>query len=158
LLDGGRLLSLSVVKSLAMAWVVHAACGTSQHRIGHLMRYTATFVGACAVCALLAVGDNAVADERPTAKVNAQGQVVPTSSRYKSKRTKQVRGFVARGGYYSYTDSDVINVYGGSRAQFGSTNTYRDPSLDRQTISGPFDHDFFFDSGVGPGNNAPYPR
>jgi hypothetical protein len=69
------------------------------------------------------------------------------------------RGFVARGGYYSYSDSDVINTYAGSRGLFGSTNFYRDPFTDRQTSSGPFDHGFFFDSGMGPrGGDSPYPR
>ena len=58
-----------------------------------------------------------------------------------------------------YSDSDVVNVYGGSRSLYGSTNSYRDPFIDRQTSSGPFDHDFFFDSGTGPrGGDAPYPR
>lgn len=85
----------------------------------------------------------------------------PTGSRYHRKRgAPKVRGYLARrGGYYSYTDSDVTNVYGGSRAMFGSTNTFRDPFVDRQTPSGPFDHGFFFDSGIGPhGGNAPYPH
>jgi len=124
------------------------------------MRHTAILAAACAVGALLAAGGSAAANERPAAKVyTQQGHVAPTSSRYKRKRATRVRGFVLRGGYYSYVDADVINVYGGSRALFGSMNTYRDPFLDRQTTAGPFDHDFFFDSGIGPrGGDAPYPR
>jgi hypothetical protein len=36
-------------------------------------------------------------------------------------------------------------------------NSYRDPFVDRQTTSGPFDHGFFFDSGVAPhGGDSPY--
>ena len=83
----------------------------------------------------------------------------PAKSRYHRKRGTRVRGFVARGGYYSYVDADVANVYGGSRARFGSINAYRDPFIDRQTNAGPFDHGFFFDSGIGPrGGDAPYPK
>ena len=64
-----------------------------------------------------------------------------------------------RGGYYSYVDADVINVYGGSRAKYGSTNVYRDFLSDRQTQGGPFDSGFFFDFGMGPRwNDSPYPR
>jgi hypothetical protein len=83
----------------------------------------------------------------------------PTKSRYRGKRATRVRGFLSRRlGFYSYSDFDVINVYGGSRALYGSTNSYRDPFTDRQTSAGPFDHGFFFDSGIGPrGGNAPYP-
>ena len=62
-------------------------------------------------------------------------------------RKPQVRGFVRRGGYYSYQPSDSINTYGDSRTRFGSTNSYRDPMADRQTRFGPFDHGFFYDSG-----------
>ena len=35
-----------------------------------------------------------------------------------------------------------------SRAHYGSINSYRDPFVDRQTVNGPFDHGFFFDSGM----------
>jgi hypothetical protein len=70
-----------------------------------------------------------------------------------------VRGFLLRGGYYSYVDEDVINVYGGPRVRYGSTNTFRDFLTDRQTPGGPFDSGFFFDSGIGPRwNDSPYPR
>jgi hypothetical protein len=83
----------------------------------------------------------------------------PATKRYHRKRGVRVRGYLARGGYYSYNDADVVNVYGGSRALFGSTNAYRDPFTDRQSIAGPFDHGFFFDSGIGPrGGDAPYPK
>ena len=53
-------------------------------------------------------------------------------------------------GFYSYTYRDVINTYGMSRARYGSMNSYRDPFVDRQTVNGPFDHGFFFDSGIAP--------
>lgn len=69
----------------------------------------------------------------------------------------QVKGFVARRGGYSYTPEQVINTYGDSRTKFGGATSLRDPNLDRQTESGPFDHGFFFDSATGPhGGDAPY--
>lgn len=73
------------------------------------------------------------------------------------KRRPQVRSFRRRAGGYSYEPQDTINTYGDSRTLFGGTNSYRDPALDRQTIGGPFDHGWFFDSGTGlNGGNSPY--
>lgn len=61
-----------------------------------------------------------------------------------------------RGGY-SYSYGDSINTYGDSRTKYGGASVYRDPRLDRQTPSRPFDHGFFFDSGIGAnGGEAPY--
>jgi hypothetical protein len=69
----------------------------------------------------------------------------------------QVRGFIARRGGYSYVYPDAINTYGDSRSRFGSASSLRDPGIDRQTNAGPFDHGFFFDSGVAPrGGSSPY--
>ena len=117
---------------------------------------------AAALCAVatLALAGSPQAEERRSAKVYSQGHMEPTKSRYQRKRGTRVRGYLGRRlGFYSYSDADVTNVYGGSRAQFGSTNTYRDPFTDRQTAAGPFDHGFFFDSGLGPrGGDSPYPR
>lgn len=69
---------------------------------------------------------------------------------------KKHKGNPERGGYsYSYADS--INTYGDSRTKYGSASTFRDPKLDRQTNAGPFDHGFFFDSGIGErGGDSPY--
>lgn len=62
-----------------------------------------------------------------------------------------------RNGGYSYSYADSINTYGNNRTRYGGASVYRDPTLDRQTPSGPFDHGFFFDSGVLPrGGNSPY--
>lgn len=64
-----------------------------------------------------------------------------------------------RRGGYSYSQADSINTYGDSRGKYGSSSSLRDPQLDRQTNAGPFDHGFFYDSGVGPGqhgNDAPF--
>lgn len=63
----------------------------------------------------------------------------------------------ARRGGYSYNQADSINTYGDSRTKYGSASVYRDPQLDKQTTAGPFDHGFFFDSGMGPhGGDSPY--
>ena len=112
-----------------------------------------TVAAAACAFALLSMAGPVQADDRPSVRTQAKGSVA------KSRSKARVRGFVARGGYYSYSDSDVINTYAGSRGLFGSTNFYRDPFTDRQTSSGPFDHGFFFDSGMGPrGGDSPYPR
>ena len=120
------------------------------------MRHKALAVATAVALALLATGSMAQAEERS----GVHGKKVHAGkSRLKHKRATRVRGFQTRGGYYSYTDSDVINTYGGSRTLYGGTNSYRDPFTDRQTTAGPFDHGFFFDSGMGPrGGDSPYPR
>ena len=70
----------------------------------------------------------------------------------------RVKGYVARrGGGYSYYAEDSINTYGDARTKYGSASSYRDPQLDKQSSSGPFDHGFFFDSAIGPhGGDSPY--
>jgi hypothetical protein len=82
----------------------------------------------------------------------------PKSAYYRHRGVKpQVRGYMARRGGYSYSYADSINTYGSSRTLYGGTLFYRDPMLDRQTNSGPFDHGFFFDSAVTPrGGESPY--
>jgi hypothetical protein len=52
-------------------------------------------------------------------------------------------------GGYSYRSSDVVNTYGVSPPPYAGV---------KQSPGGPFDSDFFFDSGLQRGNNAPYPR
>lgn len=60
-------------------------------------------------------------------------------------------------GGYSYLPEDTINTYGDARSKYGSASSYRDPSLDKQTNAGPFDHGFFFDSATGRhGGDSPY--
>ncbi len=126
------------------------------------MNKTCLMAAAGCAAVMLALGGTSQAAERPAGKVVAQGSqgfMEPAKSRYRGKRATRVRGFLSgRLGFYSYNDFDVINVYGGSRTLYGSTNSYRDPFTDRQTNAGPFDHGFFFNSGIGPrGGNAPYP-
>lgn len=87
-----------------------------------------------------------------TAEHRATGHV----SRHKVR--PRVRGFVVRrGGYYSYSAADSINTYGDARSLYGSTRYFRDWHSGRQSLSGPFDHGFFFDSGTHPrGGDSPY--
>lgn len=74
-----------------------------------------------------------------------------------SKPGPRVKGYSERRGGYSYSYPDSINTYGDGRSNYGGTSVYRDPMLDRQTNAGPFDHGFFFDSGIGPrGGDSPY--
>ena len=123
------------------------------------MNSTGILVAACGALAIVALADGpAQAGGRVYGSGYRDGYVAPGKSYYRRKHGTRVRGFLLRrGGYYSYVDDDVINTYGGSRSLFGSTNTYRDPYVDRQTTAGPFDHGFFFDSGVAPrGGDAPY--
>jgi len=64
-----------------------------------------------------------------------------------------------RRGGYSYNAGQTINTAGDSRGKYGAADSLRDPSLDRQTNFGPFDHGFFYDNGAGPGQhggNSPY--
>jgi hypothetical protein len=63
-----------------------------------------------------------------------------------------------RRGGYSYDYSDSINTYGDSRSKYGSASVYRDPNLDKQTQAGPFDHGYFYNSGIGSshGGDSPY--
>lgn len=105
---------------------------------------------ALAVATVAVVAGGATADE-------AHAQVkkrAPMAAKYYKKRTvrrggvPRVAGYVQRRGGYSYSPADVINTGGDSRTRFGSANAYRTWTGDRQTISGPFDHGFFFDSGA----------
>lgn len=74
-----------------------------------------------------------------------------------SRSGAKVKGYVARRGGYSYEYSDSINTYGDSRGRYGSALNFRDFNLGRQTEAGPFDHGYFFDSGMGPrGGDSPY--
>lgn len=118
------------------------------------MKYT-LFLGMMAGAALLgtAATPDAVAHDR-----NDGASEHPKSAYYRHRGAKpQVRGYVARRGGYSYTYADSLNTYGNPRTLYGGTSLYRDPMMDRQTVAGPFDHGFFFDSGMGPhGGESPY--
>jgi hypothetical protein len=111
-----------------------------------------------AVATLAVASTHAVAaDRKPQATVEQAGPAAhPKSTTY--RRAPEVRGFIQRRGGYSYSSSDTVNTGGPGRGQFGSTNSYRDPSVDKQTRNGPFDHGFFFSGGgTAPrGGDSPY--
>ncbi|HJZ43389.1 MAG TPA: hypothetical protein VJ233_06685 [Hyphomicrobiaceae bacterium] len=109
--------------------------------------------------ALIGFGSDVDAGE-PRAKKKAMATADATEhpkSPYYRKRAR-VYGYAARRrGGYSYSAQDVMNTYGLTRGLYGSMNSYRDPFVDRQTTAGPFDHGFFFDSGIAPrGGDSPY--
>ena len=110
--------------------------------------------------ALIGFGSDVDAGE-PRAKKKAMATADATEhpkSPYYRKRAR-VYGYMGRRrvGGYSYSAQDVMNTYGLTRGLYGSMNSYRDPFVDRQTTAGPFDHGFFFDSGIAPrGGDSPY--
>lgn len=109
----------------------------------------AALLGAVASFAAVGVAGDAGAAEGVKARKHVRV--------YKGTR---VKGFVARGGVggYSFIWADTINTYGDSRGRYGSATVFRDADMGRQTQGGPFDHGFFFDSGLfGPhGGDSPY--
>ena len=115
---------------------------------------------AAVLTVLLAVGMSAVSAEaadRSSSRSPEPGLTAHPKSSYYRGTGPQVRGFTARKGGYSFSWSDTINTYGDSRTRYGGTNYFRDPNIDRQSNGGPFDHGFFFDSGMGRiGGNSPY--
>jgi hypothetical protein len=92
---------------------------------------SAVFAGACLIAA--AAPANAASDD--------------SSDSYAIHRKKP--------GGYSYDKSDSVNTYGSPTRR---TRPPGPPDFRDQTISGPFDNGFFFDSGVGSiyGGNSPY--
>ena len=115
-------------------------------------------LGTLALMSFTTVGE--AAERRAKLVATTQASFQPTKARYSRRYAGPVRGYRGRRvGFYSYSYRDVINTYGMSRARYGSINSYRDPFVDMQTPNGPFDHGFFFDSGMLPrGGNAPYLR
>jgi hypothetical protein len=123
-------------------------------------RALATVVAALLAALGLTVSTEAVANGRKSYRTES-GPVFtehPKAGYYRSRRSgPQVRGFAARRGGYSYATGDTVNTYGDSRSLYGGTLLFRDSWFDRQTNAGPFDHGFFFDSGVLPrGGDSPY--
>ena len=109
--------------------------------------------------ALSCIASTPAAADAPTRKKTAEAATTAGAHRASPyyRRAPQVRGFVQRRGGYSYSANDVVNTYGNNRSLYGGNNSYRDGMTDRQTSFGPFDHGFFFDSGIGPrGGNSPY--
>lgn len=110
------------------------------------------------IAGLLALGTfvpDAVAGDRRQLSEAASTGGHPNSGYYRGG--PQVRGYVARRGGYSYNYAESVNTYGDARSKYGAASSLRNPMLDKQTRSGPFDHGFFYDSGVAPrGGDAPY--
>lgn len=125
------------------------------------MKAKLLIAAAASAIAMLFATTPSQAEGKSERTIERSAQVTLTSARskYRSMRRKGTRvyGYTSRRvGGYSYSASDVINTYGLTRSLYGSTNVWRDPMLDRQTRSGPFDHDFFYDSGLGVrGGNSP---
>jgi hypothetical protein len=79
--------------------------------------------------------------------------VCVSGAAFAQEKSKGKTATEKRGGY-SYSQAQSINTYGDSRGKSGAADSLRDPNFDRQTNSGPFDHGFFFDSGIGPGQHG----
>lgn len=96
-----------------------------------------------------------------SAQVNAgdrgyKGQGGHKSSTYYRGGPK-VKGYVQRRGGYSYDYQDSINTYGDANTLYGGNTGYSDPYVDRQTVAGPFDNGYFFNTPTGPqGGSSPY--
>lgn len=119
------------------------------------MRYQLFMAVVGAICLAVAAPVAEAGERRAKSGVSSSGGAHPSSRHYRSGA--RVKGYVARRGGYSYSYQDSINTYGDSRSNFGAASSLRDPSLDRQSPAGPFDHGFFFDSGTGPnGGDSPY--
>ena len=110
-------------------------------------------VAACAACALVA-GQALAGPTAPSAPLAFAAQ---SDVQLAGSKGARVKGYTARRGGYSYDQADSINTYGDGRSKFGGASSLRDPSLDKQSVSGPFDHGFFFDSATGArGGDSPY--
>ena len=110
-------------------------------------------VAACAACALVA-GQALAGPAAPSAPLAVASQ---SDVQLAGSKGARVKGYTARRGGYSYDQADSINTYGDGRSKFGGASSLRDPSLDKQSVAGPFDHGFFFDSATGArGGDSPY--
>jgi hypothetical protein len=122
------------------------------------MKHKYSLMAALAGLALLTVSGNASqAGDWKAGMAVKQDAAGYEKIDYRKKSKTRVYGYSARRGGYSYSPEDVVNTYGLTRNKYGSTNSFRDPWSDRQTIGGPFDHGFFFDSANSPrGGDSPY--
>jgi len=122
------------------------------------MLRTATLCVFVAAAALLVVAVPADAsDRKPLQKQSEATEMKQQRASASYRRGPQVRGFVQRRGGYSYASQDSINTYGDSQSRYSNYSLFRNNDYGRQSSSGPFDSDFFFDSGISPrGGNSPY--
>jgi hypothetical protein len=122
------------------------------------MRYSG-ILAAVAACTMVALTGLPATGDLWASKAYADGTRATKYTKYKGKRAVRVRGFLQRGGYYSYVDEDAANSYAWTRSLFISSSVFRTPLSQQQSPGGPFDSGFFFDSGIGPRfNDSPYPR
>jgi hypothetical protein len=119
-----------------------------------MFRSISIFSLVVAFAAALSVSPSTAGERKAKAQAEPGG-AHPSSGYY--RKGPAVKGYSARRGGYSYDYAESVNTYGDSRSNYGSASSLRDPKLDRQTRSGPFDHGFFYDSAVSPrGGDAPY--
>lgn len=123
-----------------------------------MLRYaTLSLLAAAAAVALLGTPASAEGAKKKPLKRYETSESRDARASRSYRRAPQVRGFVLRRGGYSYASSDSINTYGDTQSRYSSGNLFRTYQFDRQTVGGPFDSDFFFDSGIAPrGGNSPY--
>src|SRR5262245_17643778 len=103
-----------------------------------IMKHKA-ILAALAACTLVAFTGPPVAGDAWTSKAYADGA---SKARAKGKRAVRVRGFLQRGGYYSYIDQDSINTYSGISV-YTTRSRFRTPLSEQQSPGGPFDSGFF---------------
>jgi hypothetical protein len=123
-----------------------------------VMLRTATlsvFIGAAALLVVAVPAD--AAERKPLQKQSEATESKQQRASVAYRRGPQVRGFAQRRGGYSYASQDSINTYGDSQSRYSNYSLFRNHDYGRQSSSGPFDSDFFFDSGISPrGGNSPY--
>ncbi len=122
-----------------------------------MLRYPAlTLVAAIAALSFVTAPVTAGARKPVRSEAQPADNVEHRASRA-YRRAPQVRSYVTRRGGYSFGVADTINTYGDGRSIYGGASSYRSYQFDRQTNAGPFDHGFFFDSGISPrGGDSPY--
>ena len=109
----------------------------------------------------VALGFSAVAPEVANANGAKKSRSYSSAGKYHAsrryRRRPQVKSYRRRRGGYSYSEADTINTYGDNRTTNNGANSYRFDLYTRQTPGGPFDHGFFFDSGISRnGGDSPY--
>lgn len=125
------------------------------------MKRNSTLSMVAALAALMAFSATATAEDaakkKPTKKEPEATATKDERASAAYRRPAQVKGFVQRRGGYSYAAQDSINTYGDSQSKYSNYSLFRNNDFGRQTNFGPFDSDFFFDSGISPrGGFSPY--
>jgi hypothetical protein len=122
------------------------------------MKYK-SMVAAVAAGAFVAFAGLPMTGDLGPSQAYADGAQKAKARYKKGYRATRVRGYLQRGGYYSYVDQDVINTSPWASSLFISGSSLRNRLTERQSQGGPFDSGFFFDSDIGPPwNDSPYPR